>query len=78
MMDAEGVTLRSGRRVYWRDCTEVIQVTARSASEGARISGRAELLFGGVTLRLVPQSVEDGEQMLTFATRCLGHLVRSG
>jgi len=75
-MDDDGITLRSGKRVLWRDCTRVVQVTAMG--DGTRISGRAELEFGKVKVPLVPQSVLQGQAMLDFASRRVGTLVQSG
>jgi hypothetical protein len=77
IMDDEGITLRNGKRVLWRDCTRVVQVSA-VAEGGGRISGRAELEFGAVKVPLVPQSVAQGQAMLDYASRRVGTLVQSG
>lgn len=78
VMDADGITLRNGTRVRWADCTRVIQVTAVDGQGGGRMSGRADLEFGRVRVRLVPQSVVQGEAMLEFASERLGQRVISG
>lgn len=77
LMDDEGITLRNGKRVAWRDCTKVVRVTA-VAEGGGRISGRAELEFGRVKVPLVPQSVVQGQAMLDYASQRIGAGVVSG
>lgn len=77
LMDDDGITLRNGRRVRWTDCTKVIRVTAVN-EHGGRISGRADLLFGKTRVRLVPQSLMQGQAVLDLASQKLQQQVVSG
>ena len=76
-MDNDGIALRNGARVRWADCTGIERVTAVTET-GSRISGRVDLKFGATRVRLVPQSVLQGPQMLQFASTKLGRDVVSG
>lgn len=77
LMDDDGIVLRNGSRVHWRDCSRIVRVTAVSET-GGRVSGRVDLEFGKVRVRLVPQSVLQAKAMLEFATAKLGQEVVSG
>lgn len=77
VMDDDGITLRNGTRVRWSECTKIVRVTAVT-EHGGRISGRADLLFGKTRVRLVPQSLVQGQAVLDYASAHLGQAVISG
>jgi len=78
VLDAEGITLRSGRRMAWDDLTDVRKVTVVDPNRGRRVTGRLDLVFGRKKARVVPQSLRQGPEVMAFLTDALGQQVSTG
>lgn len=76
-IDFEGITIRNGQRLYWRDLTRKQRVTVFNQS-GGRMTGRLELFFGKKRVSIAPQSFAEGAQLLPFLSRVLGEDVQVG
>lgn len=77
VVDEEGITTRNKKRVYWKDLTAVQPVKVVSPS-GRRITGRLELLFGKTSVRIVPHSIKEGQDVMNFISHILGVDVETG
>jgi hypothetical protein len=60
-LDDEGLTLRSGTRIPWRECTNVVTHT-----------NRTELIFGATTVPLYTRWFVDGEAIRQWVRKRLG------
>lgn len=78
LLDDEGITLRSGKRLSWDMLTDIRRVTVVDAETGARVTGRLELVFGRITAKVVPHSLQEGQEVLSFLTRVLGQDLQAG
>jgi hypothetical protein len=76
VIDPQGVTLRSGKRLAWKDLTDVNRVRLRIY--GARAGGRVEFLFGKEKMIVVPVSLDNGRQALACISQILGRDVTLG
>ncbi|MFQ5400285.1 MAG: hypothetical protein ACE5E7_11890 [Anaerolineae bacterium] len=77
ILDQDGITLRNGRRVRWEALTEVRPITVVDA-RGRRVTGRLELVFGKVKVKIVPQSLAEGQAVLQYVSQILGEDVFTG
>ena len=71
VLDQEGITLRSGKRVEWDQLTDVRRVTVVN-DRGRRVTGRLELVFGKTKVKIVPQSLAEGHAVLEYVSQILG------
>jgi hypothetical protein len=72
LIDSDGITLRSGRRLHWGKLTEQRFVRFEDPRSAEGSTGRLELLFGRATVRIVPRSLAEGSAVLGFLTQVLG------
>lgn len=77
ILDSEGVTLRNGNRLLWKDLTRVQPVTVVNRY-GSRVTGRIDLHFGKNKVPLVGQSLKEGALVFAFVGRVLGQDIVSG
>ncbi|MBI5723113.1 MAG: hypothetical protein HZA50_04080 [Planctomycetes bacterium] len=70
LLDQEGATLRNGKRLLWKDVTEIIPVTVVDP-RGRRITGRLDIKFGKDKLKIVPQSLAEGQAVMDFIAAVL-------
>ena len=77
VIDQEGITLRSGRRLKWSELSEVRRVRAVD-SYGRRVTGSLELIFGKAKAKIVPQSLAEGREVLAYLSRLLGEEIAPG
>jgi len=76
VIDEEGITMRSGKRVYWRDLTE--QRRVRVVRGGSRVTGRLDLIFGKTVVQIVPHSLKEGPEVMQFLSELFGENVTTG
>ncbi|MHB0876686.1 MAG: hypothetical protein ACYC5O_11660 [Anaerolineae bacterium] len=77
VMDAEGITLRNGKRVNWAEMTDSRLVTVVD-DRGRRVTGRLELIFGKTKVKVVPHSLEEGAEVMAFISKIAGGPVTTG
>ncbi len=77
VLDPEGITLRSGARVAWNQLTDVRRVTVVDEL-GRKVTGRLELVFGETKVKIVPQSLAEGQAVLDYLGQLLGEEVAPG
>ncbi len=77
VIDQEGITLRNGKRVEWKQLSDVQRVTVVD-SLGRRVTGRLELVFGKTKVKIVPQSLAEGQAALDYVSQILGGEVAPG
>ena len=77
LVDTEGMTLRSGKRLLWKDLTRMQPVTVVN-QYGARISGRLDLYFGKKVARIVPHSLKEGGALMNYLSKLFGKEVTAG
>jgi hypothetical protein len=70
LLDAEGATLWSGRRVLWKNFTRHRHAIVRRY--GATMGGRIELYFGSEKMIVVPTSLANAREALAFVARATG------
>ena len=70
MLDAEGVTLRNGNRVSWRELTQRKKVVVQRGS--LRYVSGIVLHFGKTTVKIAPRVLADGNRVLPYISRILG------
>lgn len=61
LVDAEGITLRSGMRIPWSACTNVV-----------KLGMRTDLVFGGTTIPFPQLSIRNGKKILADIRERLG------
>jgi len=71
ILDDEGMTLRSGKRLRWQDLSGMDRVTVVNP-QGQRITGRLDLRFGKHKARIVPQSLREGAEVMAFIRKVAG------
>ena len=76
LVDAEGMTLRSGTRVSWRELTGVTRV--RYTRYGFRVAGALELSFGRTTALIRPMYVANAEQVIAYISQVTGRPLSTG
>ncbi len=77
-LDAQGMTLRNGKRVAWSELTDIKRVTVVNQHGGGRITGRLQLHFGKIVARIVPQSLAEGHAVIDYISQCIGQEVDAG
>jgi hypothetical protein len=73
----EGITTRAGKTVRWADLDQQTRVTAVDHL-GRRMAGRLDLSFGKTTVRIVPDSLVQGPQVMAFLSEVLGSEAETG
>ena len=76
-IDQSGITLRNGKQFMWNDLTDTRAVTV-VGRYGARITGRLELVFGKKKVRIVPQSLQEGQGVIKYINEILGTQLQTG
>lgn len=74
-VDPEGITLRNGTRLAWRDITENISGSKRLG--GVPVNEWWELRGPNVRVSIVPNSLAEGQAVLEFTSRMLGRDLRT-
>jgi hypothetical protein len=69
-LDPEGMTLRNGQRLAWRDVTAVRQVQVIRG--GVPVGQRWEIVAGPVIAVIVPVYLAEGKAVIQFLERMLG------
>lgn len=69
-LDQEGITLRSGKRVLWKNATRA-QPT-RVVFLGMRVNGGLILHFGNDMVSVVPASITPADQVVELVARKTG------
>ncbi len=77
VVDEDGITMRNKKRVSWNELTAIQPVRVVSSS-GRRITGRLDLVFGKTTVKIVPHSIKDGQDVMDFIAHILGVDVETG
>jgi len=77
VVDEEGITMRNKKKVYWKDITSIQPVRVVSSS-GTRMTGRLDLIFGKTTVKIVPHSIKEGQEVMNFISHILGVEVETG
>jgi len=70
-LDAEGVTLRNGQRVLWKQLTARRKLIFRAKS-GRQVVTGVGLTFGNIQVKLAPRVLIEGPQIFPFLKRILG------
>ncbi len=76
-IDSAGVTLRNGKHVAWSELTDTHAVTVVNP-RGNRITGRLELVFGKTKVKIVPQSLKEGQSVIVYINEILGTTLETG
>ena len=76
-VDDRGMTLRSGKQVAWDDLSDVRRVMVVD-EKGRRMTGRLELVFGKTTVKIVPQSLIPGHEVMQAISERLGFEATTG
>lgn len=76
-IDASGITLRNGKKFMWTELTDTRAVTV-VGRYGVRITGRLELVFGKKKVRIVPQSLKEGQGVIKYINEILGTQLQTG
>jgi hypothetical protein len=71
VVDDEGMTLRSGKRVRWSEMTDTRLFTVVD-DRGRRVTGRLELYFGKTKVKVVPHSIAEGPEVMAYIDRMAG------
>jgi hypothetical protein len=69
-LDPEGMTLRNGQRLAWRDVAAVRQVQVIRG--GVPVGQRWEVVAGPVQAVIVPAYLAEGKAVIQFLARVLG------
>ena len=69
-LDAEGVTLRNGRKLPWSQLTGTRRLIVRRGSQRA-VTG-VGLVFGKKTVKIAPRVLREGARVLPYLSRILG------
>ena len=77
IVDSAGMILRNGKQVKWNEITNIEKVCVVD-SLGRRVTGRLELTFGDTVVKVVPQSLAEGADLMAFISKMLGEEVRTG
>ncbi|MEQ8187423.1 MAG: hypothetical protein ABRQ39_05570 [Candidatus Eremiobacterota bacterium] len=77
VVDEEGITLRNKKRVSWNELTAIQPVRVVSPS-GRRITGRLDLMFGKIAVKIVPQSIKEGQEVMDFISHILDTDIETG
>lgn len=70
-LDAEGVTLKSGRKLPWRELTEKRRSILRTSGGKKFVTG-VMLRFGDTRVAIAPRALKEGRQVLPYLSRVLG------
>jgi len=70
--DAEGVTLRNGRRLPWKDLTETRRLILRSRGGGRQVVTGVGLVFGKTHVKVAPRVLVEGPRVFPYLSRILG------
>lgn len=76
-LDAEGITLRNGQRLLWKDLTDLRRVTVTNRL-GDPVTSRLDLFFGDKRVSVVPHSLAEGGAVVDFIHRVLGQATGTG
>jgi len=76
LVDPEGMTLRSGVRVSWRELTQVTRV--RYTRYGFRVAGALELSFGRTTALIRPMYVANADGVIAYISQVTGRSLSTG
>lgn len=76
-IDKEGIALRNGKHVTWGELTDTRAVTVVNP-RGNRITGRLELVFGKTKVKIVPQSLKEGQSVIVYINEILGTELETG
>ncbi len=77
LIDSEGMTLRSGKRLLWTELTKIQPVTVVNRA-GVRITGRLDLYFDKFVVPIVTHSLKEGDTVLEFTSKILKVPLASG
>jgi hypothetical protein len=70
-LDPEGVTLKDGRRLPWKDVTAKRRLVLRTRS-GRHVVTGVGLSFGKTNVNIAPRVLAEGPEVLPFLSRVLG------
>jgi hypothetical protein len=70
LIDQDGMTLRNGKRLSWKDVTEFRRVNLRI--HGISAGGRIEVLFGKKKVPIPLNSFSEGREVLAFLSQRFG------
>jgi hypothetical protein len=71
-LDRDGVTLKDGRRLPWKDVTAKKRLILRKAGSNHAVVTGVGLSFGKTTVSIAPRVLVEGPQVLPFLSRVLG------
>jgi|SRR5436190_12762913 hypothetical protein len=69
-LDPEGVTLRNGQRLPWKDLTERRRLIFRRG--GRQVVTGVGLVFGKTQVKIAPRVLAEGSRVLPYLSRILG------
>jgi len=69
-LDSEGVTMRGGQRLLWRDLTEKKRLVVQNGS--SKYVAGLGLKFGRKNVHIAPTWLVEGPQVLPYVSRILG------
>jgi hypothetical protein len=70
-LDAEGVMLRNGQHVPWKNLTERRKLILRTKA-GRQVVTGVGLVFGKIHVKLAPRVLVEGSQIFPYLKRILG------
>ena len=70
-LDPEGVTLKSGQRLPWKDLTQKRRLVVQTRSGRKTVTG-VGLVFGKTQVKIAPRVLVDGARVLPYLSRVLG------
>jgi len=71
-LDREGVTLKDGRRLPWKDLTGKKRLILRKQGSSRAVVTGVGLEFGKTTVNIAPRVLVEGAQVLPFLSSVLG------
>ena len=69
VLDREGLTLRNGKRLLWRDLTGIVRTTI---SGGFIVVKPLDLMFGKRVVRIIPRTIANRDEVFAFLSQVLG------
>ena len=70
-LDSEGITLKSGERLLWKDLTGTSKLVFKASSGSKYLTGLG-LKFGKKQVNIAPRVLAEGPQVFPFIGRILG------
>jgi hypothetical protein len=78
VLDAEGVTLRSGERHLWRNATDLARVRVVGMLTGAKLDYYLRFSFGRNDVVLTPGDLANGAEAVAYLEALFGARLRDG